>query len=210
MLKVLVTGFEPFNKAKLNPSEQLVLQLGKDDVPGAEIITKVLPVVYSTATSELLAEIERIKPDAVISFGQAEGRKTISVERFAVNLDDAKIADNSGEIRVNQKRTSGGDVAFESTLPIERIIEKLNQKQIPVSQSLSAGAFLCNHIFYVLQEKFRESSIQSGFIHVPLMHEQAEDFPELFTMDVNQMVSAAREIVSALVEEHQSQVVAPR
>ncbi|MFM8926856.1 MAG: pyroglutamyl-peptidase I [Rhodoluna sp.] len=199
MLKVLITGFEPFNKAKLNPSEQLVLRLDKHDVNGAEIITKVLPVVYSEAARELLQLIDEHKPDAVICFGMAEGRKNISVERFAVNLDDAAIADNSGEIRVNQKIHEAGPTAFESTLPIEKILADLKKNDIPASQSLSAGAFVCNHIFYELQNALVGMDVVSGFVHVPLMHEQQEDFPGLPTMDIHNMVNAARSIVSSLV-----------
>jgi pyrrolidone-carboxylate peptidase len=35
MLKVLIIGFEPFNQARLNPSEQLILRIEPDPVQGA-------------------------------------------------------------------------------------------------------------------------------------------------------------------------------
>jgi len=75
MLRVLVTGFEPFNNAKLNPSESLVTRLNSNDVAGAEIITKVLPVVYSKSATELLDLIDEYQPDVVLCFGQVAGRK---------------------------------------------------------------------------------------------------------------------------------------
>ena len=199
MLRVLLTGFEPFNHAKLNPSEQLVLRIGKDDVPGAQIITKVLPVVYSEASKELLALVEEHKPDAVISFGQAEGRSPISVERFAVNLDDASIADNSGVTRVDQKIHSDSPTAYESTLPVKEFVTAIKAEGVAASISMSAGAFLCNHVFYELQNTFSGTNVVSGFVHVPLMNEQAEDFPGLPTMHLDQMVLAAKTMVAVLV-----------
>ncbi len=199
MLRVLVTGFEPFNNAKLNPSEALVTRLRSDDVPGAEIITKVLPVVYSKSAEELLALVDEHKPDVVLCFGQAEGRKEISIERFAVNLDDAAIADNSGSIRIDQKIHSDTPTAYESTLPVKDLVLSLKATGIPAATSLSAGTFVCNHIFYELQNALAGSDVLSGFIHVPLMTEQQEDFPGLFTLPVEQMVVAAKTIITTLV-----------
>lgn len=199
MLKVLLTGFEPFNNARLNPSEQLVIRIKADDVPGAHILTAVLPVVYGQAASNLLALVHEHKPDVVICFGQAEGRTSITPERFAVNLNDASIADNAGHIRVDQAIRQGSPLALESTLPVKEFVTALRAEGIPASLSLSAGTFVCNHIFYELQDALRGTAIQSGFVHVPLMDEQKEDFPGLFTMAVDTMALAAKTMVSVLV-----------
>lgn len=199
MLKVLLTGFEPFNNARLNPSEQLVLRIKPDAVPGAQIMTAILPVVYGEAASNLIALVQEHNPDIVICFGQAEGRTTITPERFAVNLNDAAIADNKGHIRIDQPIHLGAPTAYESTLPVKELVSALRAEGIPASLSLSAGAFVCNHIFYELQNAFKDTDVQSGFVHVPLMHEQQEDFPGLFTMDLEQMVRAAKTMVTTLV-----------
>lgn len=199
MLKVLLTGFEPFNNARLNPSEQLVLRIKADDVPGAHILTAVLPVVYVQAASNLLALVHEHKPDVVICFGQAEGRTSITPERFAVNLNDASIADNAGHIRVDQAIRQGSPLALESTLPVKEFVTAIRAEGIPASLSLSAGTFVCNHIFYELQDALQGTAIQSGFVHVPLMDEQKEDFPGLFTMAVDTMALAAKTMVKALV-----------
>jgi pyroglutamyl-peptidase len=199
MLKVLLTGFEPFNNARLNPSEQLVLRIKADDVPGAHILTAVLPVVYGQAASNLIALVYEHKPDVVICFGQAEGRTSITPERFAVNLNDASIADNAGHIRVDQAIRQGSPLALESTLPVKEFVTAIRAEGIPASLSLSAGTFVCNHIFYELQDALQGTAIQSGFVHVPLMDEQKEDFPGLFTMAVDTMALAAKTMVKALV-----------
>lgn len=199
MLKVLLTGFEPFNNARLNPSEQLVIRVKADDVPGADIVTAVLPVEYSQSASTLISLVTEHNPDVVICFGQAEGRTSITPERFAVNLNDSSLADNAGQIRVDKLIQPGAPLALESTLPVKELVLALRAEGIPVSLSLSAGAFVCNHIFYELQNAFKDTVIESGFVHVPLMNEQQEDFPDLFTMNVETMVLAAKTMVATLV-----------
>jgi pyroglutamyl-peptidase len=199
MLKVLLTGFEPFNNARLNPSEQLVIRIKPDSVPGAQIITAVLPVVYGEAASHLLALVQEHNPDVVISFGQAEGRIAITPERFAVNLNDANLADNKGHIRIDQAIHQGTPTAYESTLPVKELVAAIKAEGIPATLSLTAGAFVCNHIFYELQNALKDTQIQSGFVHVPLMTEQQEDFPGLFTMDIETMVLAAKTMGATLV-----------
>ncbi len=193
MTKVLLTGFEPFGKASLNPSGEIVKQIS-----GENIVTAILPVAYAQSAERLLSLIEQHKPDVVISLGQAEGRTQISPERIAINLDDARLADNEGVVRSDVPIIVGGPVAYESTLPIKEFVEAMKAEGIPASVSLSAGAFLCNHIFYIAQDKFAGTQIRSGFVHVPLMDEQAAEFPGLPTMPLDQMVKAVRTMLEVL------------
>ena len=92
--KVLLTGFEPFAGSSLNPSQEIVNEIAKINTPGIEIITAILPVLFGKSSEKLLEFIASEKPDVVISLGQAEGRTQITPERVAINLDDARIADN--------------------------------------------------------------------------------------------------------------------
>ena len=193
MKRFLITGFEAFGKASLNPSGEIVKRIS-----GENIVTAVLPVAYKSSASALLALIEEHSPDIVIMLGQAEGRNQITAERIAINLDDARIPDNEGVLRLNQEITEGGPVAYRSTLPVEEIVDALKNADIPAAISLSAGAFLCNHIFYVAQNKYEGSSVRSGFIHVPLMEEQSEEFPGLPTMPLDQMVEAVGIILKSI------------
>ncbi len=193
MTKVLLTGFEPFGKATLNPSGEIVKQISGDN-----IVTAILPVAYAQSAEVLLKLIEQHNPDVVISLGQAEGRTQITPERIAINLDDARLADNEGVMRNDLPILVGGPVAYESTLPIKAIVEAIKAEGIPAAVSLSAGAFLCNHIFYVAQNKFSGTSVRNGFVHVPLMDEQAGEFPGLPTMPLDQMVKAVRVMLEAL------------
>ena len=193
MTKVLLTGFEPFGKATLNPSGEIAKQISGDN-----IVTAILPVAYAQSAEALLALIEHHKPDVVISLGQAEGRTQITPERIAINLDDARLADNEGVMRNDVPIVVGGPVAYESTLPIKEFVAAINGAGVPAAVSLSAGAFLCNHIFYVAQDRLKGTKVRSGFVHVPLMDEQAGEFPGLPTMPLDQMVKAVRAMLEVL------------
>ena len=187
MTKVLLTGFEPFGTATSNPSGEIVKQISGDN-----IVTAILPVAYTQSGERLLALIAEHNPDVVISLGQAEGRTSITPEKVAINLDDAGLADNEGVMRNDVKILDNGPDAYFSTLPLKEIVETIKAAGIPAAVSLSAGAFLCNHVFYVAQHKFAGTKVRSGFVHVPLMDSQASEFPGLPTMPLNQMVIAVR------------------
>ena len=193
MTKVLLTGFEPFGKASSNPSGEIVKQIAGDN-----IVTAILPVAYAQSAERLLALIAEHNPDVVISLGQAEGRTQITPERVAINLDDGRLADNEGVMRNDVKILEDGPDAYFSTLPIKGIVEAIQAKGIPAAVSLSAGAFLCNHVFYIAQNKFAGTSVRSGFVHVPLMDSQASEFPGLPTMPLDQMITAVRAMLEAL------------
>ena len=195
--KVLVSGFEPFGGAKLNPSELLVAELKRIDFENLELSTIILPVEFDRASQILLGAIREEKPAVVIAFGQAEGRTAINPEKVAINLDDARIPDNSGDQRKNTIIDKSGDDGYFSTLPIEKMVEAMNAGGYPAEISLSAGAFVCNHIFYVLQKELRGSGIRSGFVHLPLVRQQAAEFPGKFTMELNEMVKAAKVAIEA-------------
>ncbi len=186
----LVTGFEPFNGAALNPSHEIVQELARKKFDDVQLITETLPCVFSTASQLLSGLIEKSKPDVVIALGQAEGRNQITPEKIAINLDDARIADNAGEQRKNLRIIENGPDGLFSTLPIDRIVSEISSTGIPVGTSFTAGTFLCNNVFYSMQYLLQRSSTLSGFIHVPLMSEQADDFPSLPTMDLEKMVEA--------------------
>ena len=190
MKSVLLTGFEPFAGATLNPSEQIVNTLKARQIEGVELHTAVLPVVF-TESSELLRHLIKLhKPDVVICLGQAEGRREISFERVAINLDDARLADNAGRVVLDQPIVAGGPTAHLTTLPVKEMVAAVRDEGIAAGLSTTAGTFVCNHIFYAMQHELAETSVVSGFIHVPLMPEQAGEFEGLPTMPLDQQVRA--------------------
>jgi pyroglutamyl-peptidase len=193
MGKILLTGFEPFGKATTNPSGEIVKQISSDN-----IVTAILPVTYRESADRLLELVAEHSPEVVVCLGQAEGRTQITPEKVAINLDDANLADNEGVLRNDVKIVESGPDAYFSTLPIKEIVEAIKARGVPAAVSLSAGAFLCNHIFYVAQNKFVGTHVRSGFVHVPLMDSQAPEFPGLPTMPLDQMVIAVRAMLEVL------------
>ena len=193
MTKVLLTGFEPFGTATSNPSGEIVKQISGDN-----IVTAILPVAYAQSAERLLALIEQHNPDVVVCLGQAEGRTQITPEKVAINLDDARLPDNAGVKRSDVKILDDGPNAYFTSLPIKEMVDAAKAAGVPASVSLSAGAFLCNHVFYVAQNKFAGAKVRSGFVHVPLMDSQAPEFPGLPTMPLDQMVKAVRAMLEVL------------
>jgi pyroglutamyl-peptidase len=194
MTTVLLTGFEPFGTATSNPSGEIVKQISGDN-----IITAILPVAYTQSADRLLALIAEHNPDVVICLGQAEGRAAITPEKVAINLDDARLTDNEGVLRSDVKILDHGPDAYFSTLPLKEMVEAIKAQGIPALVSLSAGAFLCNHVFYVAQNKFAGTNVRSGFVHVPLMDSQVPEFPGLPTMPLDQMVAAVKAILNTVI-----------
>ena len=182
------SGFQPFHRASSNPSEAVVNEIVSRKIPG--VFGEVLPVIFGESAQKLFMRIEEVRPDVVISLGQAEGRTQITPERIAINLDDARIADNAGNSPAESPVIAEGPSAYFSTLPVKEIVSSIQRAGIPASISLSAGTFVCNHIFYHLQSYTALKKIKSGFIHVPLMDSQAPEFPGLPTMPLEKMVEA--------------------
>jgi pyroglutamyl-peptidase len=193
MTKILLTGFEPFGTASSNPSGEIVKQISGDN-----IVTAILPVAYAQSAERLLALIAEHNPEVVICLGQAEGRTQITPEKVAINLDDARLPDNAGVLRNDVKINENGPDAYFTTLPVKEMADAAKAAGVPASVSLSAGAFLCNHVFYVAQNKFAGTKVRSGFVHVPLMDSQAPEFPGMPTMPLDQMVKAVQAMLEVL------------
>ena len=167
-MKALVTGFEPFGGDAINPSweavRRLPAQVGKLDVATAR-----LPVSFRHAPRELSALIRREKPHIVLCVGLAADRPHISIERLAVNLMDARMPDNEGAQPSDEVIVNRGEPAFFATMPVMRIVDALQRAGLKAEQSLSAGAFVCNRVFYglMLEEPRHKLLHKAGFMHVP-------------------------------------------
>jgi pyroglutamyl-peptidase len=179
-VRVLLTGFAPFDGDTSNPSAEVVGALADAPPPGLLLATTVLPVSYAGALPALRAAILRCAPDVVLATGLAGGRPHISVERIAINIDDARIADNDGARRVDSPVIQGGPAAYFATVPIKAIAAAIRAAGIPALVSQSAGTFLCNHIFYHACHiaATTRPGMRVGFLHLPFLPEQACDRAE--------------------------------
>ncbi len=200
MKRVLLTGFEPFNNATLNPSKEVVEKTNHRSIVAKEV----LPVVFSKAAKRLIELIDEVKPEVVIALGQAEGRPQINLERVAINYMHGQIADNEGVFALSGEISKDAPAAYFSTLPLELISQSLTAVKIPVAISLSAGSFLCNHIFYSMQHHLHGKGAHSGFIHLPLISEQSNEFPNLATIELEMMLKAINTILDVITEDHRN------
>ena len=198
--KVLLTGFEPFGGASFNPSGAVVEVIAEHGVDGFEIVTAILPVEFKRSAAMLIELISTNKPDLVISLGQAEGRDFIGPEQVAINLADARIADNAGVKLENQPINTGAADGYFSTLPIRAIVDAISALGISAKISYSAGAFICNEIFFTAQSFLQGSNVISGFIHLPLAPNQAAEFPGLPTMPLADQVAAIKAAIQVSVD----------
>ena len=191
MKKLLISGFDPFGGESINPSFEAVWLL--PDVIGEYELEKIeLPTVFGRAAEIMIEKIKQTRPDAVICVGQAGGRKGITPEVIGINLREASIADNAGDMPKNEKiRASAPDGIF-STLPVREMVEAIKPQGLPASLSFSAGAFVCNDLLYSLLYEFRETDVKIGFIHVPFLPEQAkEGVPSMELEDIVRGLRAA-------------------
>ena len=155
-----------------------------------------IPTRFGEAAEKVLETAREILPDAIISVGQAGGRKGITPEVVAINLQEASISDNAGQQPTDTPVVAHGPAAYFSTLPVRHMVESIKETGIPSYLSFSAGAFVCNDVMYTLLHHFRETKVQCGFIHVPFLPEQAkENVPSL---SLDEMVKGITAAIAAL------------
>ena len=173
-MKILLTGFEPFGEEKRNPSWE-VLKLLPDAIGEAKLVKHCIPVEYQKCGRVLEEIFEKEKPDAVICLGQAGGRTKITPEFVAVNAMDAAGADNAGIKYAGERIVTGGPAAYETTLPVRQMVEKMQEAGIPAGLSYTAGAYVCNNLMYRLLHMLDEKGLKipAGFIHIPFDEKQA-------------------------------------
>ena len=189
MKKLLISGFEPFDNEKINPSWEAVRLL--PDAVGDYRLTKLrLPVVFGAAADELLRVAEELCPDVIIAVGQAGGRAAITPEMVGINLRHGKIPDNAGHLATDEPIVEGGVAAYFSTLPVRKMVEGVKNAGMPAEVSYSAGAYVCNDVLYTLLAKMAENSTRVGFIHIPYAKEQGKE-PSMEMGDIVRGLTAA-------------------
>ncbi|PUE05863.1 pyroglutamyl-peptidase I [Limnohabitans sp. T6-5] len=176
-VRILLTGFEPFGGQSVNPSWEVARALQGADILGARVSAVQLPCVFAQAATTLNVALSDLRPHIVLALGQAEGRSDLSVERVAINVMDARIADNAGDQPIDVPVVSGAPVAYFSTLPIKTLVAGLKAAGFPSSVSQTAGTFVCNQVFYALQHALDGRGVCSGFMHLPLLPIQAATWP---------------------------------
>lgn len=202
MAGVLITGFEPFGGEAVNPSWEVVKQLDGAIIAGQPVVARQLPCVFGDALMALNTALDELQPRLILAIGQAGGRVDITVERVAINVDDARIPDNKGLQPIDVPIVADGPAAYFSTLPIKAIAAALRSKGIPASVSQTAGTFVCNHVMYGLLHSLHNSSgVKGGFIHIPYLPEQAAAHPGAASMAVETVRAALETAIAVALQQ---------
>jgi pyroglutamyl-peptidase len=191
----LVTGFAPFGGETVNPSQLIAQALHGQTLAAHRIVGATLPTEFAGSLVVLQELLVRHRPALVLGLGQAGGRAEISLERVAVNLIDARIADNAGTQPIDVAVVDNAPNAYFSTLPLKAMLAALRQAGIPAALSHSAGTFVCNQVFYGLVHalaRSRRKRVRGGFIHVPYLPEQAARHAGAPSLELAVMIDAVR------------------
>ena len=195
MKKLLVTGFDPFDGQPVNPAREAVLRL-PDTVGGYEISKLEIPTVFGLAAETVLQAAEELRPHAILCVGQAGGRSAVTPEVVAINLREATIPDNAGNIPVNTPVMENAPAAYFATLPVRDMARAVKERGIPCALSYTAGTFVCNDLLYTLLHRYRDTDVRVGFVHIPFLPEQAgEGVP---SMELNTVVEALTAMIGVV------------
>ena len=208
-MKALVTGFEPFAGDAVNPAREAVLRL-PSRLGELALETRVLPTVFGRAIAALEDALVTARPDIVLAVGLAGGRAELSLERVAINVDDARIPDNDGQQPIDRPVVAGGPAAYFSGLPLKAAVAAMREAGLPAIVSNSAGTFVCNHVFYGLMHLAvtRHPGLRGGFLHVPYLPSQAARFSGAPSMALDQIVRGI-EIILQVAASRTDDIAAP-
>ncbi|MDN4588373.1 pyroglutamyl-peptidase I [Xenophilus aerolatus] len=195
--RILLTGFEPFDRDTVNPSWEVARALDGWACEGATVQALQMPCVFGDALAALDAALAAgPAPVLAVGLGLAGGRTEVTPERVAINVDDARIPDNAGRQPVDAAVEARGPAAYFSTLPIKAIVHALRQAGLPASVSNTAGTFVCNHAFYGLMHRLATrpalARTRGGFVHLPALPEQAARVPGMPSLALATQVEALR------------------
>ncbi len=201
-MKILVTGFDPFGKDKINPALEAIKEL-PSEINGHEVITLEVPTVGFKSLEVIEEGIKKYDPDIVLSIGQAAGRFDITVERVGINLDDYRIPDNDGNQFIDSKIFEDAPDAYIVKLPVKKMVENIKANGIPASVSMTAGTFVCNHVLFgvshILATKYKGK--RNGFIHIPCLPEQAVDKRNMPSMSKDKIVAGIIHAIEVIAED---------
>ncbi|MCE5192592.1 MAG: pyroglutamyl-peptidase I [Candidatus Cryosericum sp.] len=199
MMTLLITGFEPFGGEEVNPSWEAVQRV-RSGAMNARIERLLVPTTYEGSIETVTEAVVRLHPAVVLMVGQAGGRAELSVERLAVNRDDALAPDNASVVHEDLPIVDEGPVAYFASLPVREIVTRLHAEGLPAAVSNTAGLFVCNHLFYGVLHYIATHcvAIRAGFIHVPFLPKQVTERPGTPSMSLEDIVAGLQIAVDVL------------
>ena len=196
--KVLVTGFEPFGEYSENSSWAVAQRVASCGVEGAEVVAVQLPVSFVRVGEVLRSAIDLHTPDFVIMLGQSGTTDRVKLERVALNMMDSEKGDNDGVKPDEEPIYEGEERALFTSLPIKRLRSAIDEKDIAVKISNSAGLYVCNRIYYEALQMCKERAMQAIFVHLPLHEGQTSPRRDKKTMPLGDMCRAIQTIIEEI------------
>lgn len=177
MLRILLTGFEPFGGEKINPSGKIVKELSRTKFEGIILTCAILPVSYEKSIAVLQDYYSREEFDIALHVGQAGGNTAITIERLAVNILDSNHPDNENVIKSDCRIIENGADAYMTDLKVKEIVSLLKKNKIPTQLSYTAGQYICNEVYYYSLHNSRvyQNPKHALFVHIPFLPEQVSE-----------------------------------
>lgn len=171
--RYLVTGFQAFGGDDLNPTELLLKWIDEDPTLSSFFETQLLPVEFDRAHKLILERSDLDSFNGVFCFGLAGGRSKISLERVALNWTEGRQPDNAGHTpAVGVIEETAEKVIFNNIPLLESLRDRFEAAGLPVEISLSAGGYVCNHLYFHLLKASLDVNVL--FIHIPYLEEQVK------------------------------------
>jgi pyroglutamyl-peptidase len=188
-LTVLITGFEVFNQMEYNPSQVIVENIQQLECDGVK--TLILPVCFEHSFELLKNSLPNMKPSFILQLGVNAKISEVQIENLAINFNDARILDNSGNMPKHQRINPNLELAYAATIDPMWLSQQLNKFEITNSFSYSAGTFVCNYLYF---RSLSELTIPCVFIHVPYYEQDDLELKKI----ANAIILISKEMLNKL------------
>ena len=200
-MKILITGFEPFGEYTENSSWVVANKVATQNTFGIDIALELMPVSFRSVAKTLRTAATRHNPDLLIMLGQAGSSDKVRLERIAINMMDARNADNDGFIPDEEPINTETPVALFTNTDIKQLYNAIVEQSIPVKISNSCGLYVCNRIYYEALMLCNEiNKMKAIFVHLPLYDGQRDANENQHTLPLDKMEKAINVIINKLRE----------
>lgn len=197
LLRILLTGFEPFGNYKENSSWAVAEKVAACGFEGVYVVQ--LPVTFAGVTAALRRAVEKFRPDAIVMLGQSAVIDYIKLERIAINMMDSVSADNDGYLPNEEPILPGGEAALFTNTNIKELRRAVEEQGLPAKVSNSAGLYVCNRLYYeALQLCKEKTGMRALFVHLPLYDGQPSAPDGKPTMPLDDMAQAVKIIIQKI------------
>ena len=200
-MRVLLTGFEAYGNYSENSSWVVAEKVATLGVSGVELVVEQMPVSFARAGEVLRRAVDKHSPDAILMLGQSAGSDRVKLEGVALNMMNARSADNDGRRPQAEQIVPHSPEVLMTTVPIHNIHRAVEERGIAVQISDSCGQYVCNSLYYkALLMCHTKPEMSVLFVHLPLYRGQLSVNENKPTMPLEEMVGAIQTIITKIDE----------